>query len=269
MSPHWTGQIQVCVCVRVRTVLLASGQKTQPTGRDDLHLLTSLSSGRKSCSERKHHLSSSMVVISLCSVLRARILKPVIHLNTVMDVMKACSVLIRAQWLSGLLVTCTVQQSTAQDSLSVCDYHYELELTPYLVFARLCLCSQLLISIFDKRETLRRQPLRTETGWAELWEPIPSHPSTSTTYTPDTNTALTTKHLLSHSQTMTQFWRCHNTVIIKVTFSTSSILFIVSLHCGILLTKVEVVGLAKSSLASLMKSGTVMTPGMMWCCVTT
>ena len=61
---------------------------------------------------------------------------------------------------------------------------------------------------------------------------------------------------------MTQFWRCHNTIIIKVTIPTSSILFIVSLHWGILLTKVEVVGLAKSSLASLMKSGTVMTPGM-------
>ena len=49
----------------------------------------------------------------------------------------------------------------------------------------------------------------------------------------------------------------------KVTFSTSSILFIVSLHCGILFTKVEVVGLAMSSLVSLMKSGTVMTAGML------
>ena len=76
----------------MRTELLASGQKTLPgAGRGDLYLLTSLSSGRKSCSGRKHHLSSSMVVISLCSVLRVLILKPVIHLNTVMAVMTACS----------------------------------------------------------------------------------------------------------------------------------------------------------------------------------
>ena len=59
-------------------------------GRGDLYLtLRHSPSGRKLCSRRKHHLSSSMVVISLCSVLRARILKPVIHLNTVTGVMTA------------------------------------------------------------------------------------------------------------------------------------------------------------------------------------
>ena len=185
----------LCVSVCVRTKLLASGQKTEPGGRDDLYLLTSLPWGRKSCSRRKHHLSSSMVVISLCSVLRALILKPVIHLNTVMDVMIWAEVSHSTDttgWLHS-----PAEYYVVQLSHSVCDYHYELELSPYLLFARLC-C---LCSIFDKREILRRQPLGTETGWAAQ---SPSHLTTTstTTYTPDT-----TKHLLSLSQTMTQFWR--------------------------------------------------------------
>ena len=46
MSLHSTVQqtdTGVCVSVCVRTKLLASGQKTEPAGRDDLYLLTSLS----------------------------------------------------------------------------------------------------------------------------------------------------------------------------------------------------------------------------------
>ena len=51
-------------------------------------------------------------------------------------------------------------------------------------------------------------------------------------------------------------------VSLNIFVRTSSILVTVSLHCGILVTKVEVVGEAKSSRVSRMNSGTVMIPGI-------
>ena len=63
---------------------VASKQRLVAVRISDVALPTYVTtSGRKSCSGRKHQLSSSMVVISLCRVLRAVILKPVIDLGTV------------------------------------------------------------------------------------------------------------------------------------------------------------------------------------------
>ena len=67
---------------------------------------------------------------------------------------------------------------------------------------------------------------------------------------------------LSHSDVISQGKHSGRSSCSSSSELTSSTLVTVSRHCGILWTKVEVVGLAWSSLASLTNSPTVITPGI-------